>query len=154
MNTIPRFGVRDAASGLDSEGCCPYIQVFKGGRLIFTTTYIPASSAHARGHTHNAAASIEHDGQQTTNRRSSSEIENVTTGENDTVQPEGTQPADSDEGAQKIATAEIEPKSSGDAVASGEADQPKSDSENSDSVAKPLADQSKSNAEGTPEKVC
>jgi C2 domain of PTEN tumour-suppressor protein len=53
MNTIPRFGTRNAdgsSSSSDSntnnsdaaEGCCPYIQVFKGGRLVFTTTYVPS----------------------------------------------------------------------------------------------------------------
>lgn len=56
MNTIPTFGVRDgtplppgeggaaaaaAAAGGSAGGlgCCPYVQVFKGGSLIFTATY-------------------------------------------------------------------------------------------------------------------
>lgn len=61
MNTIPTFGTkgggvigagRGAAAAAVEEavaaggegddgalGCCPYIQVFKGGLLIFTATY-------------------------------------------------------------------------------------------------------------------
>lgn len=61
MNTIPTFGTKHGgvigpskgaaaraeeeavAAGGEGEsgalGCCPYIQVFKGGALIFTATY-------------------------------------------------------------------------------------------------------------------
>lgn len=59
MNTIPTFGkkggdVDRASSGAaatkandageggadqDALGCCPYIQIFKGGALLFTATY-------------------------------------------------------------------------------------------------------------------
>lgn len=62
MNTIPTFGMKggqtvgagagsaavaageEAAArgegvGGDALGCCPYIQVFKNGALIFTATY-------------------------------------------------------------------------------------------------------------------
>lgn len=61
MNTIPTFGTKNGgvigaskgaaaraeeeavAAGGEGEngalGCCPYIQVFKGGALIFTATY-------------------------------------------------------------------------------------------------------------------
>lgn len=61
MNTIPTFGTTDggiigsgkgAAAAAEEEavaaggegehgalGCCPYIQVFKSGALIFTATY-------------------------------------------------------------------------------------------------------------------
>lgn len=61
MNTIPIFGTKGGgvigpgkgaaaaaeeaavAAGGEGEngalGCCPYIQVFKGGTLIFTATY-------------------------------------------------------------------------------------------------------------------
>lgn len=58
MNTIPTFGKKgdgsDAAGAGNSAassgeadgsdkgealGCCPYIQIFKGGALIFTATY-------------------------------------------------------------------------------------------------------------------
>ncbi|CAM9847808.1 unnamed protein product [Ectocarpus sp. 12 AP-2014] len=64
MNTIPTFGTRNGgvigpgkgaaakaeeeavAAGGEGEdgalGCCPYIQVFKGGALIFTATYRPS----------------------------------------------------------------------------------------------------------------
>ncbi|CAM9754893.1 unnamed protein product [Ectocarpus sp. 6 AP-2014] len=64
MNTIPTFGTKNGgvigpgkgaaakaeeeavAAGGEGEdgalGCCPYIQVFKGGALIFTATYRPS----------------------------------------------------------------------------------------------------------------
>ncbi|CAM9796205.1 unnamed protein product, partial [Phaeothamnion confervicola] len=57
MNTIPTFGTTDGTllrsdlppppPGADNTapvGCCPYIQIFKGGKLIFTTTYQPPTS--------------------------------------------------------------------------------------------------------------
>ncbi len=28
------------------EGCCPYLQIFKGGKLIFTTTWADAANGH------------------------------------------------------------------------------------------------------------
>ena len=36
INSIPIFG--DNASGPENLGCCPYLQLFKGGRLIATAT--------------------------------------------------------------------------------------------------------------------
>jgi len=51
MNTIPKFALRDGRQlrngdpsppgpgGAAAAGCCPYLQVFKGGVLIFTTTW-------------------------------------------------------------------------------------------------------------------
>jgi C2 domain of PTEN tumour-suppressor protein len=69
MNTIPRFGTRnaDGSSSSDSstsnsdaaEGCCPYIQVFKGGRLVFTTTYVPSHDTRHTPHAITAAASTD-----------------------------------------------------------------------------------------------
>jgi C2 domain of PTEN tumour-suppressor protein len=68
MNTIPRFGTRNADGGSSSssdtntadsnaaEGCCPYIQVFKGGRLVFTTTYVPSHDTRHTPHAITAAA--------------------------------------------------------------------------------------------------
>ena len=46
MNSIPTFGHLVPSDGTDSEptpGCCPYVQLFKCGRLIATST--PDSSA-------------------------------------------------------------------------------------------------------------
>ncbi|CAN0459559.1 unnamed protein product [Hapterophycus canaliculatus] len=39
MNTIPTFGTKNGGGEGGALGCCPYIQVFKGGALIFTATY-------------------------------------------------------------------------------------------------------------------
>mmetsp|Transcript_46 Transcript_46/g.65 ORF Transcript_46/g.65 Transcript_46/m.65 type:complete len:690 (+) Transcript_46:1-2070(+) len=59
MNTIPKFSSRSGAqirNGQDvSEyptelGCCPYLQLFKGGHLIFTTTWKqPTDKKQAQG---------------------------------------------------------------------------------------------------------
>jgi tensin len=37
MNTIPVFGENGAAADGDGAGCCPYLQLFKGGKLISTS---------------------------------------------------------------------------------------------------------------------
>jgi C2 domain of PTEN tumour-suppressor protein len=70
MNTIPRFGTRYADGSSSSsdtnttdnnaaEGCCPYIQVFKGGRLVFTTTYVPSHDSRHTPQAITAAASTD-----------------------------------------------------------------------------------------------
>lgn len=50
MNGIPSFGLdapphagSSSSSAADGSGCCPYIQLFKNGRLIFTTAATAAS---------------------------------------------------------------------------------------------------------------
>ncbi|OQR80435.1 phosphatidylinositol-3,4,5-trisphosphate 3-phosphatase, partial [Thraustotheca clavata] len=45
INSIPVFGSRttieddEAGTEVTEEGCCPYVQIFKGGKLVFTTTW-------------------------------------------------------------------------------------------------------------------
>ncbi|KDO24406.1 hypothetical protein SPRG_09795 [Saprolegnia parasitica CBS 223.65] len=43
INSIPVFGARttvdDDGTEVTEEGCCPYVQIFKGGKLVFTTTW-------------------------------------------------------------------------------------------------------------------
>ena len=52
MNTVPVFG--DNAGGEANEGCCPYLQLFKGGRLISTSIAVDEACSSAgredRGH--------------------------------------------------------------------------------------------------------
>lgn len=67
MNSVPKFGtqlgeVRDpshAPSALVGQlppgdprdlGCCPYIQLFKGGKLLFTTAWQSGSTSSTTGH--------------------------------------------------------------------------------------------------------
>ena len=44
MNTIPVYGNNNG--GGDGEGCCPYLQLFKGGKLISTS--VPVDENHAK----------------------------------------------------------------------------------------------------------
>lgn len=44
MNTIPVYG--NNSGGGDGEGCCPYLQLFKGGKLISTS--VPVDENHAK----------------------------------------------------------------------------------------------------------
>ena len=50
LNSIPIFSTRGTMSAEDgndmgstlqgeTSGCCPYLQIFKGGKLVFTTTW-------------------------------------------------------------------------------------------------------------------
>ncbi|OQR81118.1 phosphatidylinositol-3,4,5-trisphosphate 3-phosphatase [Achlya hypogyna] len=42
INSIPVFGARTTVEDdaeVTEEGCCPYVQIFKGGKLVFTTTW-------------------------------------------------------------------------------------------------------------------
>uniref|UniRef100_A0A7S1BY77 Phosphatidylinositol-3,4,5-trisphosphate 3-phosphatase n=1 Tax=Corethron hystrix TaxID=216773 RepID=A0A7S1BY77_9STRA len=46
MSTVPKFGTDTSADTSEEaeEGCAPYLQVFKSGELIFTTTATPQTS--------------------------------------------------------------------------------------------------------------
>lgn len=43
INTIPVYG--DNGGGEESEGCCPYLQLFKGGKLISTSVPVDENEA-------------------------------------------------------------------------------------------------------------
>ena len=46
MNTIPVYG--DNGGGEESEGCCPYLQLFKGGKLISTSVPVDGNEGKAK----------------------------------------------------------------------------------------------------------
>jgi protein-tyrosine phosphatase len=45
MNGIPRYGQSDADSDADTSGCCPYLQLFKNGRIIANAVMADTSSS-------------------------------------------------------------------------------------------------------------
>lgn len=47
INTVPVFG--DNSGGEANEGCCPYLQLFKGGRLISTSVPVDETNGAAGG---------------------------------------------------------------------------------------------------------
>ena len=49
MNTIPKFGAAEDSGDAQDLGCCPYIQLFKNGNLIFTAAWESGPSSSTTG---------------------------------------------------------------------------------------------------------
>jgi tensin len=53
MNTIPIYG--NNGGGEDSQGCCPYLQLFKGGKLISTSVPVNENDVKTKAEGNNKA---------------------------------------------------------------------------------------------------